>query len=131
MTDIIILIIILIVCAIAVAVGFYILWYINYSRIRYFCDGIVTFNKFLDIYEHSSNMIYLNEKYFAYSYYDEGNFHAATYNFSFSILDTFRYERWRKKLERMENEERSKKLMKQMEELWVEDARKSQKQTTH
>ena len=131
MTIIIILLIIMIVCSITAA-GFYILfWYINYSRARYFFDGIVTFNKFLDIYEHSSNAICLNEEYFTYSYYDEGNFHATAYNFYFSIPDTFRYERWRKKLERMENEERSKKLMKQMEELWAEDARKSQKQNIY
>ena len=119
---IIILLIILIVCPIAAA-GFYIL---NYSHTRYLCDGIISFNRFLEIYEYSSNHINLGEGYFTYSYYGEGSFNAATYNFYFSIPDTFRYERWRKKLERMENEEQSKKLMKQMEELWAEDARKSQ-----
>jgi hypothetical protein len=70
-------------------------------------------------------MICLNEKYFTYSHYNEGSFYASKYDFYFSIPDTFRYERWRKKLERIENEERSKNLMKQMEELWAEDARKS------
>ena len=41
------------------------------------------------------------------------------------------YERWRKKIKRKEEEARSKKLMNQMEELWAEDARKSQNQNTH
>ena len=124
MSGITILIVLLVIGATA-AVCYCVPWYINYDRVRYLCDGIVTFNKFLDIYEHSSNMICLNEEYFTYSYYKEDSFYASKYDFYFSIPDTFRYERWRKKLERMENEERSKQLMKQMEELWAEDARKS------
>lgn len=110
----------------AIAIGSYIHLYYEHSLYAYSCDGIVSFNRFLEIYECSSNKIQLNDGYFTYSYYDEGNFNGVTYDFYFSIPDTFRYERWRKKLERMENEERSKKLMNQMEELWAEDARKSQ-----
>lgn len=110
----------------AIAIGSYIHLYLEHSLYAYSCDGIVSFNKFLEIYECSSNKIQLNDRYFTYSYYDEGNFNGVTYDFYFSIHDTFRYEQWRKKLERMENEARSEKLMSQMEELWAEDARKSQ-----
>jgi len=115
----------------AIAIGCYIHLYYAHSLYASSCDGIISFNRFLEIYECSSNKIRLNERYFTYSYYDEGNFHATTYDFYFSIPDTFRYERWRKKIERMENEARSEKLMSQMEELWAEDAKEKQNQNTH
>ena len=111
----------------AIAIGCYIHLYDTHGLYASCCDGIISFDRFLEIYEYSSNKIHLNDGYFTYSYYDEGDFNEVTYDFYFSILDTFRYEGWRKKLERMENEEQSKKLMKQMEELWAEDAKEKQK----
>ena len=119
--------IIIVMALTAVITGFCINWYVGYDYYRSYCDGIISFDRFLEIYECSSNKINLHEGYFTYSYYDEGSFNATTYNFYFSILDTFRYERWRKKIERKEEEAQSKKLMNQMEELWAEDARKLQK----
>ena len=120
-----ILVIIMGLAAIAIAISCYIHLYYVHDLCASCCDGIISFDRFLKIYECLSNKIDLNDGYFTYYYYNEGSFRATTYDFCFSILDTFRYERWRKKLERIANEERSKKLMKQMEELWAEDARKS------
>lgn len=120
-------IIIIIITLAAIVISRYINLYYVHGLYASCCDSIISFNRFLEIYECSSNKINLHEGYFTYSYYDEGSFNATTYNFYFSILDTFRYERWRKKIERKEEEAQSKKLMNQMEELWAEDARKSQK----
>ena len=115
----------------AIVIGCYIHLYYTHSLYASRCDSSISFNRFLEIYEHSSDHINLGEGYFTYFYYDEGSFHAATYNFYFSIPDTFRYERWCKKIKRKEEKARSKKLMNQMEELWAKDAQEKQNQNTH
>lgn len=119
----IILGIIIAIALVAVITGWCINWYVGYDYYRsYCCDGIISFDRFLEIYEYSNDKIYLADHYFSYEYYSENDFCAKTYNFCFSIPDTFRYERWRKKIKRKEEKEKANAVMKKVEELWAKDA---------
>lgn len=114
--------IIIVMALAAVITGCCINWYIGYDYYRSYCDGIISFDRFLEIYEYSKDKIYLTDNYFSYEHYSENDFCVKTYNFYFSVPDTFRYERWRKKIKRKEEKEKADVVMKKVEELWAKDA---------
>lgn len=115
-------IIIIIITLTAVITVCCINWYIIYDYYKSHCDGIISFDRFLEIYEYSNDKIYLADNYFSYEHYSESDFCVKTYNFYFSVPDTFRYERWRKKIKRKEEKERSDAVMEKVEKLWAKDA---------
>lgn len=111
-----------IIMALAVIMGCCINWYVNYDYYRSYCNGIISFDRFLEIYKYSNNTIYLADTYFYYEHYSESDFCVKTYYFYFTIPDTFRYERWLKKIKRKEEKEKADAIIEEVEKLWAEDA---------
>lgn len=103
-------------------------WYFDkYRKYKQGCLEKISFQKFLEIYKNAPYKIHLNEGYI--SYYENGDLvfnHGDA--FYFSILDTFRYERWRKEKERKDEEIRTRKIMEALDKAWQKDAERYKKE---
>ena len=105
-----IIVLIIIVCA---------YWYFEcYRNYKSGCVSKISFQKFLEVYENAYHKISLNRGHFYYS----PDPYGVAYNFYFSIPDTFRYEHWRKVLERKDQEERKNYKLIEIEKAWQKDA---------
>ena len=103
-------------------------WYFDkYRKYKQGCLEKISFHKFLEIYKHAPGKIHLDEGYV--SYYEDG---ASLFNrsdaFYFSILDTFRYEHWRKEKDRKDEEIRTRKIMEALDKAWEKDAERYKKE---
>jgi len=105
-----VIVLIIIVCA---------YWYFEcYRNYKSGCVSKINFQKFLEIFEASHNKIFLNKGCFYYS----PDMFGASYCFYFSILDTFRYEHWRKTREHKLEEDSKNYKMTEIEKAWQKDA---------
>lgn len=96
-------------------------WYFDkYRKYKIGCLEKISFQKFLEIYNNAPGKINLSEGYIRY-YKDGASILCHGYAFYFSILDTFRYEAWRKEKERKDDEMRTRKIMKSLNEAWQND----------
>ena len=99
-------------------------WFISvYYNSKCSCNNCISFKKFLTIYENAPEKVDLYEGHFSYLYWDNAfDIRSSRISFHFSIPDTIRYERWRKKLTRKEEKEKADAVMKKVEEYWAKDA---------
>lgn len=110
---------IVVACVLFVILVTFVAWYFGcYSNYKTGCVSKINFQKFLEIFETSHNKISLNKGFF---YYNPVMF-GPSYCFYFSILDTFRYEHWRKTREHKLEEDRKNYKMTEIEKAWQNDA---------
>jgi len=94
-------------------------WYFEcYRNYKSGCLEKISFQKFLEIYENSHDKVDLAKGRFYYSPDIFGN----SYNFYFSIPDTFHYEHWRKAREHKLKEADKNHKMTEIEKAWQKDA---------
>lgn len=94
-------------------------WYFDkYRNYKSGCVSKISFQKFLEVYENAHHKIHLGDGRFYYS----PDPYGIAYSFYFSIPDTFRYEYWRKVLERKDQEERKNYKLTEIEKAWKKDA---------
>ena len=106
-------------CVLFVILVAFVTWYFGcYSNYKSGCVSKISFQKFLEIFETSHNKISLNKGCFYYS----PDMFGSSYCFCFSILDTFRYEYWRKAREHKLNEDSKNYKMTEIEKAWEKDA---------
>ena len=110
---------IVVACVLFVILVTFVSWYfVYYSNYKSGCVSKISFQKFLEIFETSHNKISLNKGFFYYSPVMFG----PSYRFYFSILDTFRYEYWRKSREHKLEEDNKNYKMTEIEKAWEKDA---------
>lgn len=110
---------IVVACILFVILVTFVAWYfVYYSNYKSGCVSKISFQKFLEIFETSHNKISLNKGFF---YYSPAMF-GPSYCFYFSILDTFRYEHWRKSREHKLEEDNKNYKTTEIEKAWEKDA---------
>ena len=106
-------------CVLFIILVTFVSWYFGcYSIYKTECINKISFQKFLEIFETSHYKIRLNKEFFYYS----PDMFGPSYCFYFSILDTFRYERWRKAREHKLEEDNKNYKMTEIEKAWEKDA---------
>ena len=106
---------IIIGCVLAIIIIICVTWYFRcYCKYKEECVGKISFKKFLEVYENAEHKVSLWKGRF--KYYPGSTMFDNGYFLYFSILDTFRYERFRKNVGRREQAEQNSRKMEKVEQ---------------